>query len=187
MKRTHGMCRTRMYGIWCHMKERCNNPNTKKYHHYGGKGIRICDEWARDFLVFFNWAMGNGYREDLWIERIDGGKDYEPSNCKWATPKEQANNTTRNIRVSINGEIMTISQLADKTGIDYKTLKDRYYEGKLGARLIDPVKHRGPKLHTINGTTKNLKEWSKSIGIPYTTLLGRIKRGISIEEQLQTA
>lgn len=82
----------RIYRIWIGMKSRCRNPNDTGYHVYGGRGIDVCDEWWSDFTTFYDWAMNNGYSDDLTIDRIDVDDGYYPDNCRWVTMYEQSQN-----------------------------------------------------------------------------------------------
>lgn len=96
----HGQTKTRLYNIWYGMKARCKYPSHCSYKNYGGRGIKVCDEWENDFLKFRQWAMENGYDEDAprgkcTLDRIDVDGDYEPSNCRWITQKEQMSNTRK--------------------------------------------------------------------------------------------
>ena len=89
----HGMSRTKLYQTWSDMKQRCNNKKNAFYYRYGGRGIRVCEEWLT-FEPFMEWALANGYREDLTIDRIDNDGNYCPDNCKWSTQREQSMNKT---------------------------------------------------------------------------------------------
>lgn len=95
---THGMSNTRLFHIWTGMNGRCYCHGHNAYSRYGGRGIGVCDEWRHDFEGFYNWAMSTGYDDSLSIDRINNDKGYEPSNCRWATPKQQANNRRNNRR-----------------------------------------------------------------------------------------
>ena len=145
--KTHGMRGTRLYYIWCGIKRRCLNPNSKPYDRYGGRGITICDEWKNDFMNFYNWAMANGYQENLTIDREDNNGNYEPSNCRWVTMKVQANNrrkakySSRTHCLEFNGEIHSLMEWSRITGINYGTLQRRMELGwSTEKALTTPVK-----------------------------------------------
>lgn len=102
----HGGSGTRLYNIWSNMKSRCKNPNETAYRWYGGKGIKVCDQW-KDFTNFREWALNNGYKENLTIDRIDSNKDYCPENCQWLTMKENNDKDRRRyagVAFNSNGE-----------------------------------------------------------------------------------
>lgn len=112
----HGESRSRIYGIWNTMKSRCNNPNSRKFYRYGKREITVCEEWQK-FEPFYEWAVANGYSDDLSIDRIDNDGNYCPENCRWATRREQMNNTSKTIYLSYNGETHPLSEWSEITGI----------------------------------------------------------------------
>ena len=116
--KTHGLSKKnkKLYGVWCSMKARCNNPNTKSYKNYGGRGIKVCDEWQNNFKSFYEWAINNGYKEGLEIDRIDNNGNYEPNNCRFITKQE---NISR--KIYIKKDTFDWKQAMIKTG---KTLDE---------------------------------------------------------------
>lgn len=102
------------------MKQRCCGYNAKSYKHYGGRGITVCEEWRNSFEAFYEWAMANGYSDSLTLDRIDVNGNYEPSNCRWATMKEQNNNKRNNRNITYKGETHTLAQWIEiLKSIDY--------------------------------------------------------------------
>jgi len=142
----HGMYGTRLHKTWLGMKERCNNPNYKDYHNYGGRGITYQEEWE-EFQPFYDWAMSNGYSDKLTIDRIDVNGNYEPSNCRWADKKTQGNNTRVNRIITIDGVSKTLTQWSDETGVNFRTIWWRHNNGITGQDLIKKgrLKHRTSK------------------------------------------
>ncbi len=133
---THGKSGTRLYRTWTDMRNRCNNHKNLHYSRYGGRGIKVCDEWQRSFDSFHAWAIANGYSDDLTIDRIDVNGNYEPANCRWITMSQQQFNKSNKRLLTVNGETKTIAQWAECTGLKYDTIWRRIKRGKTGADVI---------------------------------------------------
>ena len=140
--KTHGLSNSRIHRTWSLMKDRCERVGSKSYKNYGAKGIKVCDEW-HDFAVFADWAFENGYDDTLTIDRIDSSKNYCPSNCRWVDRKVQNNNTSRNHRITYNGETKTMAQWSEITGISYAAIKSRLnkHGWSVERALTTPVAH----------------------------------------------
>lgn len=140
----HGGTGTHLYNIWCGIKERCADTSNPLY---GGKGVSICTEWEHDFKSFADWSYAHGYARNLSIDRIDNSKGYSPDNCRWTTFKVQANNTSKNHYVTIDGETHTLSEWCDIKGLNYATIKCRIYRQKWDdvKAITTPVISKGKK------------------------------------------
>lgn len=128
-KRTHGGSKTRLYGVWLNMIERCEREQSDSFQNYGGRGIKVCPEW-HDFATFRDWAVLAGYDEnaprgECTIDRIDVNGNYCPENCRWANVKTQSNNRRNNRMIEHNGEVKTLSEWVDIYGTSYKLVLDR--------------------------------------------------------------
>ncbi|MCK9597471.1 MAG: hypothetical protein M0R06_00445 [Sphaerochaeta sp.] len=125
---THGDANTTLYRRWGHIIGRCLNPSDARYPYYGGRGITVCQEWLK-FEAFRDWALANGYAENLTIDRKENDGNYEPSNCRWVSWKEQQNNRRNNHRITCNGITLTLQQWSEKIGIKSGTLLARIESG----------------------------------------------------------
>ena len=136
---THGMSRTRIYKIYRQMKARCYSPKKDNYGDYGGRGIRICDEWLGEngFDNFLKWSTENGYDDDLEIDRIDNDGNYEPCNCRWVTKKINMRNrrASRYIENTPWGRI-TIAELSERINGDYNLI---YSQVSKGIHSVDEI------------------------------------------------
>lgn len=126
----HNLSDSRIYKIYKGIIKRCYKSNDPAYKNYGGRGIKVCDEWLKDFMSFYNWAINNGYKEDLTIDRIDVDGNYEPSNCRWVNKKIQSRNTRRNHYITYNGETHCISEWAEITNLPQSAIKHRINRDK---------------------------------------------------------
>jgi len=133
----HGKSKTKIYHIWQAFKDRCYNQNNKHYMNYGGRGIKVCEEWKNDFNAFHDWAMANGYKDGLTIDRINNDGNYEPSNCRWASVKEQQNNRRCTVFITYNGIMKPLQEWADELGISRDTLMKRKRNGWCEKDIIE--------------------------------------------------
>lgn len=146
-KSKHNLCDTPLYYAWKNMKLRCYRKGNRDYYLYGGRGITVCDEWKNDFRSFATWAMSNGYKDGLSIDRIDVNGNYEPSNCRWVTMKEQAKNKRTNHYLTFKGETLCLMDWSKKFGINYGTLLGRLKTGwSIEKTLTTKVKHPRKKV-----------------------------------------
>lgn len=120
----HGKRNTPEYRSWVHMKDRCYRLKDKSYHNYGGRGIAVCERWRKSFTAFYE-DMGKRPTDKHSIDRIDNNGNYEPSNCRWATAQEQADNRRSGYRFTYGGKTLTIRQWSNESGIAYDTLRQR--------------------------------------------------------------
>jgi len=130
-----------LYNRWRNMRQRCNSKSNKDYHNYGSRGIKVCEEWD-DFFAFQDWALLNGYSKDLTLDRKDNNLGYSPENCRWATIKEQSNNTRKCVWVTFNGVTDTLTGWSKRVGIKQPLLHMRYSKGWRGEKLFKPTIHQ---------------------------------------------
>lgn len=123
----HGGRKTKLYGVWCSMRNRCVNPNRHNSHRYVGRGVTVCDAWNESFSSFRDWACSHGYEEGLQLDRINNDGNYEPNNCRWVTSRQNNNNRRGNRIVVCFGEYKTIAEWARdaRCQVSMKTLNHR--------------------------------------------------------------
>lgn len=122
---SHHESRTRLYEIWCGVIKRCENTNAVAYKNYGGRGIKICTEWRNSYPAFRQWAIGNGYREALTLERNDTNGDYCPENCSWIAKSKQPHNTRVSKHVIYQGRSVPPAVLARELGLPEEAFRTR--------------------------------------------------------------
>lgn len=147
------------YNSYRSMMDRCYRKTTHNYNLYGGRGISVCNEW-HNIENFEKWVETSGYKKGLTLDRIDVNGNYEPSNCRWATMKEQDNNRRNTVYIEFNGETHTISEWAEITGINRSTLNNRYYRGIRGSKLFEKSESNKGNTWVINN---GKREWRKCV------------------------
>ena len=183
------MSGTKAYKTWIHIKERCYNRNIERYNNYGGRGIKVCPRWKDDFQAFYDDVskLPHFEEEGYSLDRIDVNGHYEPGNVRWATTREQLNNTTRNHFVTYNGERNTLAEWSKIVGIPYKTLFKRILDGWDIEKAFTIKENPCHCMITYKGESKTIAQWAREKGIQYHTLKQRLnKYHWSIEKALET-
>lgn len=142
LRKTHGLSKTRIYEVWSRIKDRCYNPKTPCYNRYGGRGIKMCDEWRENPLAFIEWSYQNGYDEnapygECTLDRIDNNKGYSPNNCRWVNEQIQANNRRSNRIIEHNGEKHTLAEWTRILGVSNSKLIWHLDKGRTIQDVID--------------------------------------------------
>jgi hypothetical protein len=126
---THGLSKTVLFKRWIDIRRRCYDKSRSQYSNYGGRGIVMCDKWKNDFMSFHKWAITNGYKEELKIDRINNDGNYTPENCRFVTDSTNNNNKRNCIILTYNGKSQTRAQWATELNINYPALAYRLKNG----------------------------------------------------------
>lgn len=177
------MARTqeRLYRIFYAMKTRCYNPHHKSYPIYGGRGITVCDEWRNNYDAFKEWALENGYNDDLTIDRIDANGNYEPMNCRWLTMQDQILNKRNSKTFSVGDETLSLHGISVKYNIPVAYIKKKLNDGLDINKIIQS--YRPKERHNLPNNIRHiLNEMSQKTGISYQTLSQRFKNGVPFND-----
>lgn len=186
-RKSHGKSNTPLYNVWYCMKQRCYYSKNRMYHNYGGRGIKVCDEWLNDFQTFYNWSMSNGYKKGLQIDRINNNGNYEPNNCRWVDRVTNANNKRDTILFTHKGKTMSLKQWCRYFNISYKTCMTRYYRGHTIEECLnltalnDTRKGKIPqnaKLYTYKGKVYTIGKLADLLNIKRWKMYDNFKKGI---------
>lgn len=170
----HGDSHTRLYNIWSGMKARCNNNKHTQYKDYGGRGIKLCDEWKNSYTSFKQWATSNGYTDELTIDRIDVNGDYAQSNCRWVNHKVQNNNTRTNHYIE---DGVTLTEKCEELGVDPKLVSARINtQGMTFEEAIEKPKNFNHMKIMYDNKEYNLKELCFLFGLNYSTVHKRLTK-----------
>jgi len=185
------MKKDRLSVIYWGMKNRCYKPNHQSYKRYGGRGITICEEWLEPYIGFKRfkkWALENGYKNELTIDRIDVNKGYSPENCRWITNKEQQNNRRDSHTVTYMGKTQTLAQWCEELNLDYDKTQMRI--NKLHWNIEKALEYKNDcreKLITHNGKSQSLKKWCEELNLKSSVVYSRLtKYKWSVKRALET-
>lgn len=174
---THGMYGTPEYRTWQHMIGRCHNPTDSDFKNYGSRGIKVCQEWRNDFMVFFNYI---GKRPSLKhsVDRINNNGNYGPGNVRWASRKTQANNSRHNRLITIDGVTKNIAQWATFMGISRLTICNRLFNDWSPEKsVLHPIRPLRTRTINVNNVIKTTEQWAKIMNIRPGLITQRLRRG----------
>ncbi len=190
-RKVHGESGTPLYKVWKGMLRRCNNNHEKAYPNYGGRGIKVCDEWDTDFMAFREWAMANGYEQGLEIDRRDNDKGYAPDNCRFVTAQVNGNNKRSNRLVTAFGETKTVADWSrdPRCKVPRVCFAQRIITGKLSAEEALSMPSDEPRnraMLTAFGETKSVAKWAKDArcAVKRSCLEGRLRLGWDVERAM---
>lgn len=144
-RETHGLSKHRLYSIYTKMLDRCYNPLNKEFRYYGGKGVRVCDEWRTNIFSFFEWAFDNGYAEKLQIDKdIKGnGLLYCPQYCSWVTRDENMLYRSNSVYIEFEGKTLTMAEWSRETNLHVNTIRRRVTSGWSPKKTLTTPPNRG--------------------------------------------
>ena len=177
--------KTRLFSIWRGMMNRCYLKSKSNYIYYGARGIKVCNEWNgtwnRGFLKFYDWAIKNGYKENLTLDRIDVNKDYSPKNCRWVSWDVQVKNKRDNsIKIEYNGEKKNLKQWCKDLGLSYTTIHKRIKEK--GLSFEEAIKQNRYNTKTVyceelNKIYTNVKDLAADLNLSSSSVYTCIRKG----------
>ena len=173
------------YLAWRNMRRRCYCPKDPAFHNYGGRGIRVCEQWLDDFAQFLKDA-GPKPSADHTLDRINNDGNYEPGNVRWATEKTQSRNRRTNAKVTWRGESLPLSEWAERLGVKDDTLRRRLLRWPLEQAMTVPVGSAEPKgrMLTAHGKTMLISAWAREFGIRPRLIYTRLERGYTDHEAI---
>ena len=179
---------SRLSHIYNCIKDRCYNSHNSSFKNYGGRGITVCEEWlnkehykgshnaTKGFMAFKEWALANGYQDNLTIDRIDNNKGYSPENCRWVTNKVQSNNRRSNHFITYEGITKTIAEWADYLKVNQATLYQRLCRNNNVDEVFSKKIRPRYKLVEYKGRKQSLNDWCNELGLNYETVIARINK-----------
>lgn len=179
---THDMSDTRTYSTWTSMRNRCNNPKADNYDRYGGRGIKVCDDWNHSFEKFFA-DMGERPKNTT-IDRIDGSKGYFKGNCRWASHRLQTLNRDETVWLEYKGEILCISDMAKKYKLTRSMISNRLKKGMTTEQAIETPREKMMFEILKGGVVYSLDNFNKEFGLSRTSLARKRDEGMTMQESI---